>query len=222
MAALAVAAFFVAPRTDRPPPMRFAVRALVNQHIEVYANTNTATPAWCFLCYTGMYVALQTLTPELAPENERHALIVGMACVSVVATLVAGALAARGASPFLLTAGAFVATLIASAIVFIAVGHGAWFGPAAIFRMAFLSLLPGAILPMVPRLNADAPAQARAFGAIAQTGNIGSALGPPIFASSAAALGPIGLFLPAAALCVLGAALALSAGRRLSHRRPSM
>jgi predicted MFS family arabinose efflux permease len=169
-----------------------------------------------------MYVALQTLTPELAPENERHALIVGMACVSVGATLVAGAFAARGASPFALTAGAFVATLIASAIVFIAVGHEAWFAPAAIFRMAFLSLLPGAILPMAPRLNADAPAQARAFGAIAQTGNIGSALGPPIFASSAAALGPVGLLLPAAALCVVGAALAVSAGRRLSFRRPSM
>ena len=105
MAALAVAAFFIAPKADRPPPMRFAARALVNQHVEVYANTNTATPAWCFLCYTGMYVALQTLTPELAPETERHALIVGMAFVSVVATLVAGAFAARGASPFALTAG---------------------------------------------------------------------------------------------------------------------
>jgi len=214
LVALALGAYVAAP-ADRPAAPA-NLRGVLAQHIEVYANARTATPALCFLCYTGMYLAVQTLTPELAPPGERAALIVGMAIVSVVASLVAGTLAQRGFSPFALTIGAFAATLAASLVVEAAVGHDAAIAPAALARMAFLSFLPGAILPMIPRLNTHAQEQARAFGALAQTGNVGSALGPPLFATSAAALGPIGLLLPVAALCVLGGWLTARAARRFA------
>jgi len=214
LVALALGAYLAAPADA--PRMQTQLRGVLAQHIEVYANARTATPALCFLCYTGMYLAVQTLTPELAPPGERAALIVGMAFVSVVASLVAGTFAQRGFSPFTLTIGAFVATLAASLVVEAAVGHDAAIGPAALARMAFLSFLPGAILPLIPKLNAHAPEQARAFGALAQTGNIGSALVPPLFATSAAALGPVGLLLPVAVLCVAGAWLTARAARRFA------
>ena len=143
-----------------------------------------------------------------------------MAFVSVIASLVAGSLAQRGLSPFQLSIGAFLATLAASVLVQATVGAESWISAAALLRMAFLSLLPGAILPMIPRLNPDAAGQARAFGAIAQTGNVGSALGPPLFAAGAAAIGPWGLLAPTVALCLFGVAAAAwastfsSAGRR--------
>jgi predicted MFS family arabinose efflux permease len=189
---------------------------IVAQHLEIYANARTATPALCFMSYTGMYVALQTLTPELAPPESRTALIVGMAIVSIVASLAAGALAHRGWSPFSMTIGAFAMTIVSSVILQFAVATAIGIAPAALFRMVFVSLLPGSILPMLPRLNPDAASQARAFGALAQTGNVGSVLGPPLFAASAEVMGPIGLLLPAVALCVGGAGMARWAGRRFS------
>ncbi len=209
MAALAIAAFIVAPQT---PPVAATPRSLFGQHVDLYADPRAAFPALCWLAYTGMYLAIQTLTPELAPPELRPAMIVGMAFISIVASLSAGSLAQRGLSPFGLAAGGFVATAIASGGVQLAVG-GDFILPAALLRMACLSFLPGAILPMVPRLNHDAGAQARAFGALAQTGNMGSSLGPPIFAASESALGPIGLLAPAAVLCMLGFGLAARARR---------
>ena len=47
-----------------------------------------------------------------------------------------------------------------------------------------------------------------------QLGNVGSTLGPPLFAASMAAIGPHGLLVPALALSVGGAAIALWAERR--------
>ena len=220
MLVLAVAAYRIAPATERS--VTSDARSLIGQHVDLYVDPRSQGPAICWLAYTGMYLALQTLTPQLAPAELRSAIIVGMAFMSICASLFAGALAHRGFSPFALTAGAFVATLAASVLVQFAVG-GRLIAPAALFRMAMLSLLPGAILPMIPKLNPDTPGQARAFGAMAQTGNVGSALGPPLFATSQSAFGPVGLFLPAAALCALGFAMTLRAGSGAPARsgRPS-
>ena len=215
MSALAVAAGFVAPSTpSRRRAEPFSLASAARDHIAIYRNARTATPALCFLAYTGMYLALQTLTPELAPKDERAFLIVGMAVVSICASLLAGALSHRGVSPFLLTVGAFATTAIASVALAFAVGHDEAIGAAALFRMAFLSLLPGAILQLIPMLNREPGAQAHAFGAVAQMGNVGSALGPPIFAASSLALGPVGLLLPALALCAAGGLFTAFAWRR--------
>jgi hypothetical protein len=215
---MAALAFMVAPAAPRPDTGPISLGGLLDSHIEVYANPRTATPALAFLAYTGMYLAVQTLTPQLVAPEARAGLIVGMAIVSIVASLAAGALAHRGYSPYVLTISAFAATLIGSLIVEAAVVAGFGVGPAALLRMAFLSFLPGAILPLIPRLNADGPSQARAFGALAQTGNVGSALGPPVFAAAGASLGPVGLLLPVAALCLFGAGFVSGAKRRFATR----
>jgi hypothetical protein len=49
--------------------------------------------------------------------------------------------------------------------------------PGGLPRMACVSLLPGAIYPMIPLLCVSPILQARACGAIAQLGNVGSVLG---------------------------------------------
>ncbi len=215
LAALAVAVVWVAPATPREA---VEPRGLIRQHFDLYADARSATPALCWLAYTGAYLAVQTLTPELAPPEYRSQMIVGMATISIVASLTAGSIIHRGVSPFVLAASAFGATLVGAVIVQLAVGGGL-IVPAALLRMACLSFLPGSILPMIPRLNRDAPSQARAFGAMAQTGNVGSALGPPIFAASESAMGPIGLLVPAAALSLLGLGLTLRAGRAAARKR---
>jgi len=57
--------------------------------------------------------------------------------------------------------------------------------------------------------------QARANGALAQLGNLGSTLGPPVFAGLIAAWGTAGLALPVVVFALLGAATAMSGIRRL-------
>ena len=218
MAVMAAVAIAVAPEAaQRTLSGADVAQGLVAQHLGIYANARTATPALCFLAYTGMYTALQTLTPELAPPESRAALIVGMSIVSIGAALLAGALAHRGLSPFAMTISAFALTIVTSVLLQWTVAKGAGIAPAALLRMAFVSFLPGAILPMLPRLNPDPPSQARAFGALAQTGNIGSALGPPLFAGSVEVLGLIGLLAPTLALCRGGAVMARWAGRRFGE-----
>lgn len=180
----------------------------------IYQYRRTATPAICFLNYTCIYLALQTLTPELTPESERAALIVGMSIVSVGATLLAGVFSHRGMSPFLITIGAFGATAATTLLLALAVAHSEGIFAAALFRMTFLSLLPGAILQLIPLLNREAAGQAHAFGAVAQLGNVGSAMGPPIFAAASVTLGPIGLHIPALVLCAGGGVFAALAWRR--------
>jgi hypothetical protein len=82
--------------------------------------------------------------------------------------------------------------------------------------MAFVSLLPGAVYPMIPLLCPTPPLQARAYGAIAQLGNVGSTLGPPLFAASLSRAGPLGMLAPTLALSLAGATIALWAGRRFT------
>jgi hypothetical protein len=134
--------------------------------------------------------------------------------IAVTAPLTAGALAQFGISPFRLAASAFAATFVFSLLLHLAVAIGALVAPFGLIRMAFVSLPPGAVYPMIPLLCPTPPVQARAYGAIAQLGNVGSTLGPPLFAASMAAIGPHGLLVPALALCAGGAAIALWAERR--------
>jgi predicted MFS family arabinose efflux permease len=220
-AALALAAaLFIPADPPRPARTREAARAgVIAAHVDVYADPRSAIPALCFLCYTGMYLALQTLTPELAAPADRVWLTAGMPAVSVVTTLLAGALAQFGISPFRLAASAFAATFVFSLLLHLAVAIGGPVAPLGFIRMAFVSLLPGAVYPMIPLLCPTPPVQARAYGAIAQLGNVGSTLGPPLFAGSMAAIGPHGLLVPALVMCVAGAAIALWAGRRAAMVR---
>ena len=221
MAALAAAAFaFIRPTAPaRHPERETPVSAIFRQQAEIYANPRTALPAICFLCYTAMYLALQTMTADLAPVEERRWLFAGMPLVSVVTTLFAGSLAQNWLSPFRVALGAFAATAAATILLQAAVAYEFAVVPAALLRMALLSLLPGSIYPMIPLLCAGPAMQARAYGAIAQLGNVGSALGPPLFGASVAALGAIGLMAPALLLCACGFALTGFAARKFEPRR---
>jgi MFS family permease len=223
MVGLAALAFvFIRPALPARRPGREApLSAIFRQQGEIYANPRTALPAICFLCYTAMYLALQTMTADLAPVGERRWLFAGMPLVSVVTTLFAGSLAQSWGSPFRVALGAFAATAVATILLQGAVDIQFAVVPAALLRMAFLSLLPGAIYPMIPLL-CDGPAtQARAYGAIAQLGNVGSALGPPLFGASVGAIGPLGLMAPALALSACGFALTRLTARKFEPSRPA-
>ena len=70
------------------------------------------------------------------------------------------------------------------------------------------SLYGGSLFAVIPYLSDDPPVQARATGAVAQMGDLGSTLGPPVFATAIAGLGGLGLVLPLLVFALLGWSLA--------------
>ena len=177
----------------------------IRAHTDIYRDPRTAGPAFCFVFYTMMFLALQTLTPALVPAESRAMFIVAMPAAGLIATLAAGAAVGRRYSPFGLAIVGFAAMATTSVCLHLAVASSFGALPAAMARMAAVSLLPGAIFPIIPLICRTPELRARAFGAVAQLGNVGSALGPPMFNASLSAFGPLGLLWPALSLCAAGA-----------------
>lgn len=219
IAALAVVAYAAAPADDLAPRARGSLKSLIAAHVAVYADARSALPALCFLCYTGLFLALQTLTPEIVPAESREVLVVGMPIVSIAATMMVGAMGSGRLTPFTLAILAFAGVIASSALLHAALAAGFAIVPAALLRIAFVSALPGAVYPMIPLVCPEPAQKAHAFGAIAQLGNVGSTLGPPIFNAAREGMGPLGMMAPLTVLCLAGISLAAATGRRFSPRR---
>jgi len=98
-------------------------------------------------------------------------------------------------------------------LVFLVTGPGAWLF-IAIF--AALGLVQGATFAAVPQLNATLPDRALANGGIAQTGNLGNALGTP--AMLAVASTGVATGLPALLIGCYGAAILVHVAMARSRR----
>jgi lysozyme family protein len=86
---------------------------------------------------------------------------------------------------------------------------------AGFWLSAALGIVQGASFASIPELNVTAEDRARAAGAVAQLGNLGTTTGTPVLAALLASAGPPGLALAATALCAFGIGLhALQARRR--------
>jgi AAHS family 3-hydroxyphenylpropionic acid transporter len=108
------------------------------------------------------------------------------------------------------------------AVAGLALGLCLWQGiaiaPVALLLMALVGLAGGSAFALVPYLSDTQPVQARATGAVAQMGNLGSTLGPPVFAYAIASIGPLGLVLPLLVFALAGLSLA-TWGLRQHHRQ---
>ena len=69
---------------------------------------------------------------------------------------------------------------------------------------AALGIVQGASFAAIPSLNPATDDRARAAGAIAQLGNLGTTTGTPILAAMLAALGPMAIVVFAVPFCALG------------------
>jgi nitrate/nitrite transporter NarK len=69
---------------------------------------------------------------------------------------------------------------------------------------AALGIVQGASFASIPELNASPEDRARAAGAVAQLGNLGTTTGTPVLAALLASVGPAGLTIAAVCLCAVG------------------
>jgi hypothetical protein len=83
-------------------------------------------------------------------------------------------------------------------------GQGAGMVAGGFLLSGALGIVQGASFAAIPELNPSPEARARAAGAVAQLGNLGTTTGTPVLAALLASAGPPGLALAASGLCALG------------------
>lgn len=199
---------------DDPKIATHAMGGIVAEHLSIYASPRIAAPATGFVCYTALYVAMLTLLPPLMPEGLRAVTAAGMPLVSILVSLTLGVwLLARLTAVQLVQAG-FAVGALAAVVLWLVWGQGGAMLVASLTLAGAMGIVQGASFASIPQLNASADDRARASGAVAQLGNLGTTTGTPLLAWLIATGGHAGLAAFALALCCLGIAVHAVQSRR--------
>lgn len=195
-AAMLVMAFVLRPLLPRGVTPNVEAGNWLARHVAIYSNPRIVAPALGFLWHTLMFLGLLTFLPQFLGTWTAPTLPLA----ALVGTFGAGVLA-RHIAPRNLLIWAFILS-IGGLLVALVVPHGVqvWL---IVFLFVILGVVPGASFANVPALNADPADQARANGAIAQLGNVGTASSTPLFAA-AIAFGLGGALIAAALICIFG------------------
>ena len=172
-------------------PTNISLRSIIERHKHIYGHFTTVLPSLVFICSTSMYVALLTLLPLMGPTPEW--VMVALPLISIAGAFCSGLINQYWLSPPAMVKLAFVWVLFALVALGFAHMHG-W--NLDLFKIALflgLGLQQGAIYGMIPYLAKESHQQAQSIAAIAQMGNLGSTIGPPLFASAWASFAVSGL-----------------------------
>ncbi|WP_321572990.1 MFS transporter [Tabrizicola oligotrophica] len=185
------------------------------EHRAIYASPRLAAPAMGFVCYTVTYVAVLTILP--AQMGDMGGFIgVAMPLVSIAVSLTLGIWLLGRMSAVRLVQRGFAAAMLAAGGLWLSWGGGL----ASVFALgvaASLGIVQGASFAALAELNPGPADRARAAGAIAQLGNLGTTVGTPLLVWITARAGEIGLALFVIGFSALGVAIhAVQARRRLS------
>lgn len=217
MASFAILLTIVLPGEDRTgaPPWP-SLGNILHRHLTAYASPFIAAPALGWLFYTLTFVSMLTILPTMVDPSQRAFAAAAMPLSSIVSSMTLGNVLLRYMSAVSVIVTGF-ATAIVLVLVFLLTGPGAWL---FIALFACLGLVQGASFAAVPQLNISLEDRALANGGIAQTGNIGNALGTPAMLAVVATGADTGL--PALLIGCYAAAiivhLALARGRTNAER----
>ncbi|UWQ20734.1 MFS transporter [Jannaschia sp. W003] len=174
-------------------------------HRAVYGRLAQVAPALGFFPYTFLFLAALTFLPEALGRPVAAASVWSL--VTLASTLAGGALCRR-LPPWWVTVAGFMGTALGAGGIALGVPL------AAEAMFAAMGLVPGASFAAIAAWNADPRSRARATGAIAQFGNLGTVTGTPVMALLFAAGGREALLALVLAACALGAVLAAWSGAR--------
>jgi MFS transporter, DHA1 family, inner membrane transport protein len=212
MAVMAVILTLVLPRAQTEEPEGdLSVAGILRRHGTIYRSPRLSAPAVAWLSYTFTYVSLLTLLPPFIAPEWRALIVGGMPLVSIASSLTLGVLLLRRMSAITVIVLGF-AGAAATALALAALPGDPLL---CLALAASLGLVQGAGFAAVPELNAAVPDRAQANGALAQTGNIGNTLGPPILLAIVGAGGYPAMMVTSAA--ILGAGIL--AQQLLARRR---
>lgn len=200
---------------DAPEKAETAAGSLWAAHRAIYASPWLAAPAMGFVCYTVTYVAILTLLPALMGDA---AVFIGVAMplVSIAVSLTFGVWLLARISPVHLVQAGFAVAMVAAAGLWMFWGQRAAV-PFALGVAASLGIVQGASFAALAELNPAPEDRAKAAGAIAQLGNVGTTSGTPMLVFAMEKAGETGLALFLIGFSALGIVLhAVQARRRIS------
>jgi len=198
-----------------PPHDPAPLGNLLLAHAEIYRSPRLAAPAMGFCCYTFLYVAVLTLLPPETPASHRALIAAGMPLVSIALSLSLGVWLLGRMSAVRLVQTGYAVAIPGFLLLWALWGSGAGMVAGGFLLSGALGIVQGASFAAIPELNARAEDRARAAGAVAQLGNLGTTTGTPVLAALLAATGPAGLAGAAVVLSLLGIAVhALQKARR--------
>jgi MFS family permease len=200
---------------DTPQTVPEPLTNLGRQHAQIYASPRLAAPAMGFFCYTLTYVALLTLLPPAIGGPHQAFIATAMPLVSIALSLTLGVWALTRVSGVYLVQLGFAATCAASLWLWATWGTGWQTVAAALTLAGTLGIVQGASFAAVAQLNPTAQSRARAAGAIAQLGNLGTTTGTPLLAALIAGQGATGLTL----FILLPSLLGIAIHSVQTHRR---
>ena len=176
MALCAVLLTIVLPKEDRTgaPPWP-SLGNILHRHLTAYASPFIAAPALGWLFYTLTFVSMLAILPSMVDPAVRAFVAAAMPLSSIVSSMTLGNILLRYMSAVSVIVTGFAAAIVLVLLVLLT-GPGAWL---FIALFACLGLVQGASFAAVPQLNISLEDRALANGGIAQTGNLGNALGTP-------------------------------------------
>ncbi|MCZ8333644.1 MAG: MFS transporter [Rhodobacteraceae bacterium] len=217
MAALALVLRALLP-PDPPAPSLTMGSGLIAQHVAIYASPRISAPALGFVFYTALYVAVLTLLPPLLPEGQRALAAAGMPLFSIAVSLTLGVWGLRFLTAVQMVQAGYVMGVLATLILWAGWGAGDLARIAAFLLAGAMGIVQGASFAAIPQLNHGAEDRARASGAVAQLGNLGTTTGTPLLALMLGAMGPMGLIAFCLPLCLAGIAAHALQGRRRARQ----
>lgn len=201
---------------DEAPSHGTTRRGILAQHVEIYASPFIAAPATGFVCYTVTYVAVLTLLPAaMGPWGPFAG--VAMPLVSIGVSLTLGVWLLGRFSAVQMAETGFAVAAAAALGLWLFWGQDLVLA-AALVLAASLGIVQGASFAAIPQLNAQPEDQARAAGAIAQLGNLGTTTGTPLLAFLMQKAGVTGLSLFLFGFSALGLAIHLAQASRRARR----
>ena len=200
-------------KADSTP--RLTLSGVLSDHFVIYASPRMAAPALAFFSYTLVYVALLTLLPPLIGGAHQALIATAMPLVTIAASMTLGVWLMRRFSAVAVVQAGFVGAILAGGLIWGLGGQGWPIVAAALTLAGALGLVQGASFAAVAQLNTEAPARARAAGAIAQMGNLGTTTGTPLLVLLLSGFGATGLLLFIAIPSLWGVAI----HQILRHRR---
>ena len=151
-------------------------------HGDTYASARIAAPAMGFVCYTVTYVAVLTLLPGAVMRGWGPFVAVAMPLVSIAVSLTLGVALLSLMPAFRLVQGGFCGVILGAIGLWALWGNGPMEAAFAVLVASSMGVVQGASFAAIPQLNATLDDRARAAGAIAQLGNLGTTTGTPLLA----------------------------------------
>lgn len=201
-----------APVADAP-----ARGGIIGDHLRIYASPRVAAPALGFVFYTLMFVAAMTLIPGLVEPAWRGPIAAVMPLAAIVASLVLGVQMSHRLGAVRTAQAGFLVAAVAAL---------AWAGSGGMLQIAAALLISvglgfaqGASFAAIPELNPKPGDRAKAAGAIAQLGNVGTTLGTPLLVILVDRLGAVAISLYVVPLSILGFVVHIWLARRRARLR---